>query len=195
MQFPIAEFLEEQTKGLSELLQNLTSSRVAAARQAARDSAARIKSLNGRIRALAQSGVRLSAVSQNAVQDIIELQAEIVTSALTEAAAKIERLAYTESVRDLARMQGEVIADARQRIVDDLGRAVTILKDASGAARKAVAGAEPRKPAAKRKAAVGKARAAAKPAAKAKAKAKAKARPKARAKSPARKAARRRARA
>jgi hypothetical protein len=187
MQFPISEFLEEQTKGLSELLQNLTSTRVAAARQAARDSAARIKSLNGRIRALAQSGVRLSAVSQNAVQDIIELQAEIVTSALTEAAAKIERLAYTESVRDLARMQGEVIADARQRIVDDLGRAVTILKDASGAARKAMASAAPRKPVVKRKAAAGKAKAAPKPAAKVKART--------RVKKTARKAARRRARA
>ena len=174
MQFPIAEFLEEQTKGLSELLQNLTSSRVAAARQAARDSATRIKSLNGRIRMLAHSGVRLTAVSHTAVQDIIELQAEIVTSALTEAAAKIERLAYTESVRDLARMQGEVIADARQRIVDDLGRAVTILKDASGAARKAMAETEPAKPAAKRKVAAGKARAAAKPAAKVRAKARAK---------------------
>ena len=172
MQFPIAEFLEEQTKGLSELLQNLTSSRVAAARQAARDSAARIKALNGRIRALAHSGVRLTAVSQTAAQDIIELQAEIVTSALTEAAAKIERLAYTESVRDLARLQSEVIADARQRIVDDLGRAVTILKDASGAARKAMAPAEPAKPAAKRKAAAGKAKAARKPVAKAKARAK-----------------------
>ena len=172
MQFPISEFLEEQTKGLSELLQSLTSSRVAAARQAARDSAARIKSLNGRILELAHSGVKLTAVSQNAVQGMIELQAEIVTSALTEAAAKIERLAYTESVRDLARLQSEVIADARQRIVDDLGRAVTILKDASGAARKAIATAEPAKPAAKRKAAAVKAKAARKPAAKAKARAK-----------------------
>lgn len=167
MQFPITEFLEEQTKGLSELLQNLTSSRVAAARQAARDSASRIKSLNGRIRSLAQSGVRLSAVSQGAVQSIIELQSEIVTSALTEAASKLERMAYTESVRDLARMQGEVIADARQRIVDDLGRAVTILKDASGEARKVMSRMEPAKAAPKRKAAAaGKAKAAKKPAAK-----------------------------
>jgi hypothetical protein len=184
MQFPISEFLEEQTKGLSELLQSLTSSRVAAARQAARDSAARIKSLNGRIRQLSHSGVKLTAVSQNAVQGMIELQAEIVTSALTEAAAKIERLAYTESVRDLARLQSEVIADARQRIVDDLGRAVTILKDASGAARKAMATAEPAKPAAKRKAAAGKAKVARKPA-----------KAKARAKKPARKAPARRRKA
>jgi hypothetical protein len=171
MQFPIAEFLEEQTRGLSELLQSLTSSRVAAARQAARDSAARIKTLNGRIRALAHSGVKLTAVSQTAAQGIIELQAEIVTSALTEAAAKLERLAYTESVRDLARLQSEVIADARQRIVDDLGRAVTILKDASGAARKAVAPAASATPAAKRKPAARKAKAARKPVAKAKARA------------------------
>ena len=184
MQFPITEFLEEQTRGLSELLQSLTSSRVEAARQAARDSAARIKALNGRIRSLAQSGVRLSAVSQNAAQGIIELQAEIVTTALTEAAAKLERLAYTESVRDLARMQGEVIADARQRIVDDLSRAVAILKDASGEARKAMKIAEPPKPTAKRKVAAVRAQPARKPAA----------RVKARAKKPARKAARRRAR-
>lgn len=166
MQFPFNEFLEEQSKGLTELLQSLTSSKVAAARKAARDSAVRIKSLNGRIRSLAQSGVRLTAVSQDAVQRMIELQAEIVTSALTDAAVQIERLAHTESVRDLGRMQGEVLAATRQRIVGDLSRAVTILKDASGAARKAMASAEPAKPAAKRKAARGKAKTATKRAAK-----------------------------
>jgi phasin family protein len=83
--------------------------------------------------------VRLTAVSQNAAQDLIELHAEIVNTALTEAAAQIERLAYTESVRDLARMQGDVLQAARERIVEDMARAVTILKDAAGDARKAVA--------------------------------------------------------
>jgi phasin family protein len=139
MQLAINEFIEEQRKGLAELLENLSKSRVAAARNAARQSAARIKALNGRVRALARSGVRLTAVSQNAAQDLIELHAEIVNTALTEAAAQIERLAYTESVRDLARMQGDVLQAARERIVEDMARAVTILKDAAGDARKAVA--------------------------------------------------------
>ena len=143
MQLAINEFIEEQRKGLAELLENLSKSRVAAARNAARQSAARIKELNGRVRALARSGVRLTAVSQNAAQGLIELHAEIVNTALTEAAAQIERLAYTESVRDLARLQADVLQAARERIVDDIARAVTILKDAAGDARKAVAPAAP----------------------------------------------------
>jgi hypothetical protein len=143
MQFAISDFIEEQRKGLAELLENLSKSRVAAARTAARQSAARIKELNGRVRALARSGVQLTTVSQNAAQGLIELHAEIVNTALTEAAARIERLAYTESVRDLARLQAEVLQGARERIVEDIARAVTILKDAADDARKAVAPVPP----------------------------------------------------
>jgi len=139
MQLAINEFIEEQRKGLAELFESLSKSQVAAARNAARQSAARIKELNGRVRALARSGVQLTAVSQNAAQGLIELHAEIVNTALSEAATQIERLAYTESVRDLARLQGEVLQAARERIVEDIARAVTILKDAAGDARKAVA--------------------------------------------------------
>ena len=187
MQFAINEFIEEQRKGLAELLENLSKSRVAAARSAARQSAARIKELNGRVRALARSGVRLTAVSQNAAQGLIELHAEIVNTALSEAAAQIERLAYTESVRDLARMQTEVLQAARQRIVDDIARAVTILKDAAGDARSAVTPAAPTAKGAPRR----KAKTKAKAKAKAKAKTKVKAAAKSRAKSGARKAPRR----
>lgn len=179
MQLAINEFIEEQRKGLAELFENLSKSRVAAARNAARQSAARIKELNGRVRELARSGVRLTAVSQNAAQGLIELHAEIVNTALSEAATQIERLAYTESVRDLARMQSEVLQAARQRIVDDIARAVTILKDAAGDARMAVAPAAP----AARKAPARKAPARRKATAKTKTKAKkktvAKSRPKA----------------
>jgi hypothetical protein len=177
MQLAINEFIEEQRKGLAELFETLSKSRVAAARNAARQSAARIKELNGRVRELARSGVRLTAVSQNAAQGLIELHAEIVNTALSEAATQIERLAYTESVRDLARLQSEVLQAARQRIVDDIARAVTILKDAAGEARSVVT---PAAPAAKRA-----------PRRKAKAKAKVKAAVKPRAKSGARKAPRR----
>jgi len=182
MQLAINEFIEEQRKGLAELLDNLSKSRVAAARTAARQSAARIKELNGRVRALARSGVRLTAVSQNAAQGLIELHAEIVDTALTEAAAQIERLAYTESVRDLARMQTDVLQAARQRIVDDIARAVTILKGAAGDARKVVAPPPPAKREAPKKKAPARRKAAAK--------AKPKANKKTRAKAPAKRAAR-----
>jgi hypothetical protein len=138
MNLNINEFIEEQRKGLTELLANLRRSRVEAARSAARESAARIKALNGRVRSMARSGVRLNAVSHGAVRSLVELNADIVSAALTDASVQLERMAYTESVRDLARMQAEVLAAARQRIVDDMERAVTILKDAAGDARKAV---------------------------------------------------------
>jgi histone H1/5 len=188
MQLAINEFIDEQRKGLAELLENLSKSRVAAARNAARQSAARIKELNGRVRSLARSGVRLTAVSQGAAQGLIELHADIVNTALTEAAAQIERMAYTESVRDLARMQAEVLQAARQRIVDDIARAMTILKDAAGDARKAVERTPPASRAAPKKKAPARRKAAAK------AKAKPKPKKKTRAKAPAKRAARKKAR-
>lgn len=179
MHLGLNEFIDEQKKGLAELLANLSKSRVAAARSAARQSAARIKELNGRVRALARSGVRLTAVSQDAAQGLIELQADIVNTALTEAAAQIERLAYTESVREFARQQAEVLQAARQRIVDDMTRAVAILKGAAGEARSAITPAQSGK------------RAAPKKKAPARRKAVTKARAKARTKTPAKRAARR----
>jgi hypothetical protein len=145
---------------------------------------------------MARSGVRLTAVSQGAAQSLIELHADIVTSALTDAAAQIERMAYTESVRDLARMQAEVLQATRQRIVADMARTVTILKGAAGDARRVVAPAKVaaksstgRKPPARRKAkAKPKVKAKAKAKAKVKAKAKAKTRPSAKTQAKARNA-------
>jgi phasin family protein len=151
MHMNINEFLDEQKKGLGEMVENFRKTRVLAARNAARESAARIKSLNERVRALARSGLRLTAVTHGATQSLIELQAEIVSSALGDAAAQIERMAYTESVKDLARMQAEVLQGARERIVADFARTVSVLKDAAGDARKAVARRAPAAAAAPRK--------------------------------------------
>jgi len=151
MSTEINEFLDEQKEGLVQLAANLRRTRVAAARRAAMESAARIRALNVRVRTLARSGLRLTAVSHGAVQNLIELQGEIVTSALNDAAEKIHRMAYTESVRDLARVQAEVLQAARQRIVEDIARSVKILKGAAGdvrrvaAQRQAVAAAAPKK--------------------------------------------------
>lgn len=161
------DFLDEQTKGLKELAEHLRTSRLAAARQAAVKSAARIRSLNGKVRALARSGVKLTSISQGTVQSLIELQAEIVNDGLTDAAAQIERIAYTGSVRDLAREQAEVLKAARERIAGDLTRAMTILRKAAQDARKvgerqaAPKAAKKRKAAKKKKVAARKTRAAA----------------------------------
>jgi hypothetical protein len=94
-------------------------------------------------------------------------------------------------------MQGEVLQATRQRIVDDMARAVTILKDAAGDARKAIA---PREPAGKAAAKPVARTAAKRPAparrtVKAKAKAKAKTKTKTKAKAKTKAASRTRARA
>jgi len=148
------DLLDEQTKGLAELAEHLRASRLAAARKAAVQSAVRIRSLNGRIRKLARSGVRLTAISHDAAQNLIELQGEIINSALTDAAAQIERIANTGSFRDLARDQADVLQATRQRIANDLSRVMTILRQAAGEARKVTT--REATPAAARKKAAGK---------------------------------------
>lgn len=178
MSINLSELITEQGKGLVDLMKNLRQSQVKAAREAARSSATRIKSLNQRVRALARSGLRVNEVSHGAAQNLIELQADIVTSALTDAATQIERLSYTETARDFARLQGEVMQSTRQRIVDDLARAVTALKGAAGEVRKAVAQRDTAKPPKTGK----EVRRNAKAPARAKAKAKVRTRPKAKAK-------------
>jgi len=182
----LSEFIAEQREGLVDLMKSLRQSQVKAAREAARSSAERIKSLNQRVRALAKSGLRVNEVSHGAAQNLIELQADIVTSALTDAAAQIERLSYTETARDFARLQGEVMLAARQRIVDDLARAVTALKGAAGEVRKAVVQPDAPKPAKARKAVRRRANAPAKAKAKTRAPAKAKAKTKGKVKTKAR---------
>jgi phasin family protein len=134
------EFLEVQTTGLAELARRLRQSRAAVARKAAAASAARVRSLNGRVRGLARSGVRLTSISQATAQSLIELQAAIVTDALTDASEQIQRIAHTSSVRDLAREQAGVLQAAQQRIVNDIARAVKILKGAAGDVRRVASG-------------------------------------------------------
>jgi len=145
------EFLEEQTSGLAELARRLRQSRAAVARKAAAASAARVRALNGRVRSLARSGVRLTSISQATAQSLIELQAEIVTDALTDAAEQMQRIVYTSSVRDLAREQAGVLQAAQQRIVNDIARAVTILKGAAVDVREVASRATAAEPVAPKK--------------------------------------------
>jgi hypothetical protein len=78
----------------------------------------------------------LTAISQGTAQSLIELQAEIVTSAQSNAAAQLERAAQTESAMALARDQADVLRATRERIVEDLSQAVAIFKVAGGDIRK-----------------------------------------------------------
>jgi uncharacterized membrane-anchored protein YhcB (DUF1043 family) len=104
---------------------------IEAMREVAMSSAGGIKSLKAPIRAFAHSGVKVATVSQNAVQSLIELESEVITSALTAAAMRLERAARAENVVDLVLDQAEMLGATRTRVVDHATRAVEIFK-ASG---------------------------------------------------------------
>ena len=69
------------------------------------------------------------------LQGLIELQEQIVTSALDDAASQLEGAARTESVMDVVRNQAEVMRSTRERIVSDMNRAVGIVTEAGRGAR------------------------------------------------------------
>jgi phasin family protein len=80
--------------------------------------------------------VKLTAISQGAAERLIQLQEQLVTSALTDAATQLERAARADNVKDLVKDQAEVLRATRERIVSDITEAVTILKGAGGDVRK-----------------------------------------------------------
>lgn len=132
----IKVFVTEQSQAVAEQAQKFGKEPAQVARDAAVKSAERVKSLKDPIRALSRSGVKLTAISQGTAQSLIELQAEIVTSALTEAAAQLERAARTDNVVDLVRDQADVLRATRERLLNDIGQAVAIFRDAGGDVRK-----------------------------------------------------------
>jgi len=126
----IQDFMTEQKNALAEQAQKFREDPVESARGAATGSAEGLKSLKDPVRVIARSGVKLTAISQNALQGLIELQSEIVTSALTDAANRLERAARADNVIDLMQEQAEALRATRDRMVDEAARAFAIFKDA-----------------------------------------------------------------
>jgi len=109
-----------------------------AVRGAAARSAKRIKALQEPVRVITHSGVRLTNVSHEAVLGLMALQLEVVTSALSDAAAQLERLAESDNLRDLVTGQVGELRATRERVADEMKRAVAIVKHA-GRGMRAVA--------------------------------------------------------
>ena len=101
----VKDFVSERVQGLAEQARELRTKPVENARKVAAKSADGIRGLREPVRAFARSGVKLSSISQSTAQSLIELQEQIVTSALTDAAAQLERAAATVSVTELVRDQ------------------------------------------------------------------------------------------
>ena len=130
MMVKVKEVVIEQAQALADQAERLRKMPVEAARGAAARSADTVKSMRDPVRALTRSGVKLTAVSQSTLQRLIELQEQIITAAMSDAAAQLESAAGATSVSELARIQGRVLLAARERIVRDMAQAMAILKEA-----------------------------------------------------------------
>jgi phasin family protein len=124
------EYVAERGELLRGQVRKLRETSADSVREALTGSADTIKSLKSPVRAFARSGVKLSAVSQEAVQNLIELQSDVVTAALTEMALRLERVTKADNLVELVREQFELVPATRDRMVEDANRAVTILKTA-----------------------------------------------------------------
>jgi phasin family protein len=132
----IQKFMTEQTQTLAEQAQKFREDPLETARDAAVGSAEGLKSLKDPVRVIARSGVKLTAISQGALQGLIELQSEILTSALTDAANRLERAARADNMLELVQEQAESLRATRDRIVDEAKCAIEIFTDAGRDARK-----------------------------------------------------------
>jgi hypothetical protein len=129
-------FMSEQSQALADQAQKFRKDPEQYMRKALADSAQSLKSLKSPIRVMAHSGVKFTVVSQNAVQNLIELESEVITSALAAAAKRCERAAQAENLADLVLDQADMFAATRDRVVDEATRAVEIFKVAGRDMRK-----------------------------------------------------------
>jgi hypothetical protein len=124
------EFVAEQSAAFQGQIERMAKESVENVRETVVGSAETLKSLKSPVRTIARSGVKLTTVSQTAVASLIELQSDVLTSAISDAALRLERASRAENLIDLVRDQFEMIPATRARIVEDAHRAAMIFKHA-----------------------------------------------------------------
>jgi hypothetical protein len=124
----IQDFVSEQTAAISSQIEKFRKDSVGTVRDAVSVSADNIKSLKSPVRVIARSGVKVTNVSQTAVASLIELQSDVLTSALSDVALRLERAARADGVVELVRDQFELAQATRGRVIEDAQRAVEIFK-------------------------------------------------------------------
>jgi len=133
----VKDAIVERAQDLAAQAGKLSRKPEEAARSAAAQSAEGLKSLREPVRSFSRTGVHLTRISQRTAERLLDLQEKIVTSALEDAAAQLERAAATEGIREVMADQMRVLMGARERIVADMSQALAILKDAGADARSA----------------------------------------------------------
>lgn len=130
MNVNVQEFVAERGEQLVGQVRRIRETSVDSVREAFTGSAETLKALKSPVRTIARSGVKLTAVSQATVQNLIELQSDVVTAALNDVALRLERATRAENIVEFVREQIELTPATRARVVEDANRAVTIFKTA-----------------------------------------------------------------
>ena len=130
MIYQMQEFVAEQAAALGSQVEKMRKGSIETVREAAVGSASNLKSLKSPVRTLARSGIKVTAVSQTAVASLIELQSDMLTSAISAAALRLERASRADNIVELVREQFEMIPATRDRLVEDANRAALIFKHA-----------------------------------------------------------------
>jgi phasin family protein len=126
----IQDYVVERTEVLADQIRKIRETSSETVKEAVVNGAEGLKSLKSPIRTIARSGIKLTVVSQEAVTSLIELQTEAVTSALTDAAVRLERATRADNIVELVREQIELTPATRDRIVDEATRAIEIVRGA-----------------------------------------------------------------
>jgi hypothetical protein len=124
------DFVADQRAALTSQVSRIRKDSVETVREAAVGSAESLKSLKSPVRTIARSGIKVTSVSQNAFASLIELQSDMLTAAITDAALRLERASRADNLVELVREQVEMIPATRARIVEDAQRAALIFKHA-----------------------------------------------------------------
>jgi len=127
------DFMNEQMQIFTGQAQKFGADPLEAVRESATYSADGLKSLKEQVRVAARSGVQLS---QKAAEELIGLQSEMITTALTEFAASLERAARARTLPELLSAQAEAVKANGERFLSDANRATAIFAEASRGVQK-----------------------------------------------------------
>jgi hypothetical protein len=132
---PLPGIIAGRVAALVGRLRTVRKDPLKSARGAIRASAASLRSLGSPVRKVSRSGVRLTAVCQTLSRNLIELQTEMFSSALADAALRLERASRAGGLVELLRDQADLVPATRTRITADARRVARIFREAGREAR------------------------------------------------------------
>jgi phasin family protein len=130
MRNQMQDYMNEHMQAFAGQAQRFGADPLAAIRDGMAQSVSSLKSVRQPMRSAARSGAKLSALTHETVQQLIELQSQMITAALTEMAEGLERASQAKDFAALVGVQADTLRQSAERLVGDANRALEILTSA-----------------------------------------------------------------